>query len=304
MIDDIVLFVKLVKVGNYSLLAKLINSTQATVSRRIQGLEEKLNVSLFYRNNRQAKLTAEGQLLYERFCNVVENLENGWKNTLDSFNHELSGTLRLALTTEVARDIVLPVLAEFIKQYPKIKLHVSFTTQKIHLLKQTYDIAISSSLPDANTHEVKLLRQIKFKLYATPAYIAKYGNPSTIEELINKHNCIGSLGFEGEENNLYLAENIYSGDQRTVFYSSQLYMDTTSHAIIVAKSGEYICGAWDAIVVNKIRHGVLLEVLPEYSFFEIPCYLVRKPGITNAIERSLIEFIEKTFQNNLAASMA
>ena len=45
-------------------------------------------------------------------------------------------------------------------------------------------------------------------------------------------------------------------------------MDTTSHAAIVAKHGEFITGAWDAVVTNEVARGELVEILPDYSFLK------------------------------------
>lgn len=295
MLDDIMLFIRLVEVGSFSQLARLIDSSQATVSRRIQSLEENLGLSLLNRNQRHLEVTTDGQLLYEQFKKPAIDLEGSWQRVCEELQDELQGTLRLALTTEGARDIILPQLQFFLRSYPRARLHVTFTTAAIHLVKQHYDLAISSTLPDSTTHEVITLGKFKFKAYASPAYVAKYGQPTTLDELTSFHHCIGSLGFAGEENNNYLAENLLTGDQQLISYISRFYMDTTSHAVVVAKAGEFITGAWDSMVVDEVKRGELIEVLPEYSFFEIPCYLVRKSGVTSKLEQVFAEFIESLF---------
>lgn len=302
MFDDIILFIKLVEVGSFSQLAKLVNSSQATVSRRIQSLEENLGVTLLNRNQRHLEVTHDGQMLYEQFKKPSANLESCWNLVCEELQDELQGTIRLALTTEGARDIILPKLQDFLNEHPRARLHVTFTTQAIHLVKQQYDIAISSSLPESTAHSVTLLSKFKFKSYASPSYIKKYGAPTNLDELLT-HRCIGSLGFAGEENNNYTAENLISGEQKIITYLSRLYMDTTSHAVVVAKYGEFITGAWDAVVANEIARGELVEILPEYSFFEIPCFLVRKAGVTSKLEQTLAEFIIQVFNESLHNKM-
>ena len=61
--DDILLFVKLVNIGTFSGLAKSINVTQSTISKKIQKLEQQLNLQLIHRNSRTLELTADGELL-------------------------------------------------------------------------------------------------------------------------------------------------------------------------------------------------------------------------------------------------
>lgn len=302
MFDDIILFIKLVEVGSFSQLAKLLNSSQATVSRRIQSLEENLGVTLLNRNQRHLEVTHDGQMLYEQFKKPATNLESSWRLVCEELQDELQGTIRLALTTEGARDIILPKLQDFLNEHPRARLHVTFTTQAIHLVKQHYDIAISSSLPESAAHTVTILSKFKFKPYASPEYIKKYGAPTNLDELLT-HRCIGSLGFAGEENNNYKAENLKTGEEKIISYTSRLYMDTTSHAAIVAKHGEFITGAWDAVVTNEVARGELVEILPDYSFFEIPCFLVRKTGITSKLEQTFAEFIIKVFNESLHNKM-
>jgi DNA-binding transcriptional LysR family regulator len=294
MFDGIALFIKLVDVGSFSQLARVIDSTQATVSRRIQGLEESLKVTLLNRNQRSLELTDAGAKLYDQFKTIIDKLDSDWQLVREHLQDKVQGTIRLALTTEAARDVIIPRLHEFLQSNPEVKLHVTFTTEEIHLVKQHYDIAISSSLPNSSSHEVKLLTRLKYYLYASPQYIKKYGVPENLNQL-TEHHCIASLGFTGEEHNNYLVENSVTGEQIIFGFSSNLYMDLTSYAVLVAKNNEFITGAYSQIVAGEVRRGELVAILPQYNFYEIPCYLVRKSGINSKLEQALAQFIEDAF---------
>ena len=293
MLDDIALFVKLVDVGSFSQVAKLTNSTQATISRRIQNLEADLGVVVLKRNQRGLVMTDEGRNLYEQVKSSVNTLQNVWQELYEQ-NGILRTTLRLALTTESARDVILQHLPKFLQENPNIKLHITFTTQQIHLIKQNYDLAITSELPSSSIHNVILLRKFHLKAYASPNYIVKYGNPQNLAELLQRR-CIGSLGFDGSEQDTYQVYHAESSQNIIVTHPSNLYMDTTSHAIELAKSGEYITGAWDSMVQNELARGELVSILPELSFVELPCYLVRNSERKSKQEQILAKFIEQVF---------
>ena len=293
MLDDIALFVKLVDVGSFSQVAKLTNSTQATISRRIQNLEADLGVVVLKRNQRGLVMTDEGRNLYEQVKSSVNTLQNVWQELYEQ-NGILRTTLRLALTTESARDVILQHLPKFLQENPNIKLHITFTTQQIHLIKQNYDLAITSELPSSSIHNVILLRKFHLKAYASPNYIVKYGSPQNLAELL-QHRCIGSLGFDGSEQDTYQVYRAESSQNIVVTHPSNLYMDTTSHAIELAKSGEYITGAWDSMVQNELARGELVSILPELSFVELPCYLVRNSERKSKQEQILAKFIEQVF---------
>ena len=293
MLDDIALFVKLVDVGSFSQVAKLTDSTQATISRRIQNLEADLGVVVLKRNQRGLVMTDEGRNLYEQVKSSVNTLQNVWQELYEQ-NGILRTTLRLALTTESARDVILQHLPKFLQENPNIKLHITFTTQQIHLIKQNYDLAITSELPSSSIHNVILLRKFHLKAYASPNYIVKYGSPQNLAELL-QHRCIGSLGFDGSEQDTYQVYHAESSQNIVVTHPSNLYMDTTSHAIELAKSGEYITGAWDSMVQNELARGELVSILPELSFVELPCYLVRNSERKSKQEQILAKFIEQVF---------
>lgn len=294
MLDDIALFVKLVDVGSFSQVAKLTNSTQATISRRIQNLEADLGVVVLKRDQRGLVVTDEGKNLYDQVKSSVNLLQDAWQELYEQQHGARQVTLRLALTTESARDVILQHLPKFLQDNPNIKLHVTFTTQQIHLIRQNYDLAISSELPTSSIHNVTLLRKFHLKAYASPGYIAKYGNPQNLAELL-QHRCIGSLGFDGSEQDTYQVYHAESSQNIVVTHPSNLYMDTTSHAIELAKSGEYITGAWDSMVQNELARGELVSILPELSFVELPCYLVRNSERKSKQEQILAKFIEQVF---------
>ena len=75
MYDTVALFIKLVEIGNYTKAATLLNTSQATLSRKIQSLEQELGVDLVRRNNRVFELTEQGELLYQRLVAPVKQLQ-------------------------------------------------------------------------------------------------------------------------------------------------------------------------------------------------------------------------------------
>lgn len=60
-LDDIALFITIVKAGSLKAAAKVKNLPAATVSRRLKLLEEQLSCRLIHRNSHQFKVTSEGQ---------------------------------------------------------------------------------------------------------------------------------------------------------------------------------------------------------------------------------------------------
>lgn len=109
---------------HFAKAAKSLHITQSALSQRIQNLEGAMGVALFVRDKRSVTLTEAGHRLL-RYCQVKNALEEEMLSELsDSGNHsgELVGTLRVAGYSSVMRSVILPGLAPFLRQHPKIQL--------------------------------------------------------------------------------------------------------------------------------------------------------------------------------------
>ncbi len=73
--DDIFIFIKLIDIGTFTELAKHLNVSQSTVSRRIQNLEESVNMKLIKRNSRGLiEMTEDGESFYMSFKDIELSL--------------------------------------------------------------------------------------------------------------------------------------------------------------------------------------------------------------------------------------
>ncbi len=295
MYDDIFMFVKLVEIGSFSGLSRKLDTTQATISRRIQSLETNLGVSLFHRNTRKLEVTDIGKQIYEKFRNQEAHLSSLIEETVHS-SHGISGTLRVALPIAISRTIITPHLAKFLAAYPKVNLVTSFITGQIELVKDGFDLAISIVLPKAQNNIVKLLHRFNIHLYASSAYINKYGNINSLDELGNNHILkMGILTPEGTIIKEVIAKNRITNEEQQITLNPRLSINNLLHAYEIAQSGEIIVAGWDSLLEPYMKSGEIIKILPEYSFGEIPCYLIRQSLETTALQSAFIDFIERCF---------
>ena len=75
MLTDLALFVRVADAGGFSAAAKVTKIPQATVSRRIALLEERLETRLFNRTTRLVVMTKAGQRVYEHAKLMLEQGE-------------------------------------------------------------------------------------------------------------------------------------------------------------------------------------------------------------------------------------
>lgn len=138
------IFYYVAKYGNVTQAAKVLLSSQPNLTRAIKTLEGELGCPLFLRNNRGMKLTPEGERLFRRVRVAMESIEAGEAELTGSRNME-NGSVYVAASEVALHCVLLPVLREYRKLYPGIRLKISnhSTPQAVDALRDGIaDIAV------------------------------------------------------------------------------------------------------------------------------------------------------------------
>lgn len=137
-------FYYVAKYGSVSQAAKLLLNNQPNLTRTIKNLESELGCPLFSRSNRGMRLTPEGEKLYSHIRIAFEHIEAGESEIIGSRNLE-SGSVFVAASEIALHCLLLPVLRNFRKMYPGVRLRISnhSTPQAIEAIKDgTADFAV------------------------------------------------------------------------------------------------------------------------------------------------------------------
>ena len=123
--------------GNISQAAKTLYISQPAVSKSIHKLEEELGTVLFVRTSRGVLLTEEGKILYEHTKQAFSLLDQG-KRQLELRKSKETGELRIGASTTLCKYILLPLLKNFIREHPNIRvsIHCQSTFETMHLLEE------------------------------------------------------------------------------------------------------------------------------------------------------------------------
>ena len=88
-------FVRVVEVGSFSAVAEETRSTQPTISRQINTLEDHLGVRLLHRTTRTLELTEEGQSYYTHAVEILASVDRA-SEAVSAGSSRVAGTLRIA----------------------------------------------------------------------------------------------------------------------------------------------------------------------------------------------------------------
>lgn len=72
LLDDMALFVEVVRARGFRRAAEAMEMPNATLSRRISALEKAIGLRLLHRTTRRIELTEAGQIYFERCQRIVE----------------------------------------------------------------------------------------------------------------------------------------------------------------------------------------------------------------------------------------
>lgn len=105
---------------SFSAAAKSLSLTQSALSQRVLKLEDELGATLFVREPAGIRLTDLGEKLL-RYCESKERLEEEF---LASGPDEIRGSLRVGSFSTLTQSVLLPIIAELVKEHPGIQLEL------------------------------------------------------------------------------------------------------------------------------------------------------------------------------------
>ncbi len=100
------------------------------------------------------------------------------------------GRLRLDIPIALARAVIIPALRDFQNRYPDIEIILGTSDRKIDLIAERVDCVIRLGELDDSSFVAKRLGTAGMVTCAAPSYLAKYGTPQTIEELMTSHRAV------------------------------------------------------------------------------------------------------------------
>lgn len=167
------IFNAVAEAGNLSKAAKTLYISQPAISRAVSKLEQSLSVKLFIRGSRGVHLTEEGKLLYAHTKSAFDALRQGEEN-IRRINNLGAGTLRIGVSTTLCKHLFMPLLQNFILEYPHIQVNIQChpTTEIMELLESSIiDLGLISEPASMHNLEFLKITEVEDIFVATEAYL-------------------------------------------------------------------------------------------------------------------------------------
>lgn len=187
--DDLQLFVRTAESGSLSAAARLLEVSPAVASAALKRLEGQLQARLFARSTRSLRLTPEGELFLVHARQALQSLEEG-RRQLAGSKAGIGGVLQLSVPSDFGRNTLLPWLDAFQRSHPQLHLRLLLGDRVADLFREPVDVALRYGAPeDSSLVALPVARENRRVLCAAPDYLARHGEPRSVEALAG-HNCL------------------------------------------------------------------------------------------------------------------
>lgn len=262
-------FVRIVEAGSLSAAARQLNTTQATISRRLQSLEAMLGVKLVLRTTHAMKLTDDGERGYQHAKHIIDAwlaLEDGLNVTVD----EPVGMLRVRAPHAFGQQQLLTPLLSFLARYPNLSVEWMLNDKTVDFLSDNIDCAIRVGAEvDPATVSV-LLAEVPRSVVATPALLAQF-DAITVPEQLSSLPWIAINTFY--QHNVSLTHQ-YRREPVTFPIAPRLSTDSIYVARNAALAGLGVAVVSSWTVTEDIAQGRLVELVPDWQATPLPVHLV------------------------------
>ena len=267
-LDSMSILIAVVDAGSLSAAARFLDMPLATVSRKVAELEAHLKTRLLHRSTRQLSLTEAG-ISYVAACRrILEEIGEAERAATGEYASP-RGELLVTAPVAFGRLHVVPVVAEFLAQYPEIGVNLMLTDRVVHLMDEHADAAIRiGELPDSMLMATRV-GTVRRVICASPAYLEAHGVPAKPQDLA-EHACITFEVLASMRAWVFGTGK----SELSVPVQSRLTVNTAEAAIAAATLDAGLIRVLSYQVADAVREQALRVVLDEFESAPLPISLV------------------------------
>jgi DNA-binding transcriptional LysR family regulator len=292
------IFATVAEQRSFSSAAATLHLSKATVSKAVTRLEGRLGVALFHRTSRRLTLTDSGAALVERAQAILADATEAEECAREEAGLP-SGTVRLAVPMSFGVSHVAPVISRFLSVYPDVSVDLHLSDARVDLVGDGYDAALRIGALGDSSLLSRTLRPVALGLYASPAYLDRYGTPDHPRDL--KSHRLFCYSYAANEQVLRLTRG---DEEHIVQLRGPLRANNADAMIPAVVAGHGIAPLPDFIGTDAKRIGAIVRLLPDWQAPPVALHLVTPPGRLRPrrVEALLAFLIEALSDSRISAS--
>ncbi len=288
--SELTAFMAVAEDRSFRRAAERLGLSPSALSHTIKSLEERLGARLLNRTTRSVAPTQAGQEVFNRLRPAIADMEAAVRD-VGAYQVQPRGVVRINLPRVAARLVITPILANFCRQYPGVRLDLVIDDSITDVVAEGFDAGIrSGELVQQDMVAVRLTPDLRMAVVGSPAYFAGHPLPQTPLD-IRDHDCItyrwsetGALfrwHFDGPEGSM------------DVSVTSSVTANDTDLLLAAALQGVGLAFLPESFIAGHINRGELVHVLQTWCqpFAGFYLYYPNKPHMPAAL-RVFIDYVK------------
>ena len=290
-------FARVVEAGGFTRAADSLDMPIATVSKLVRELEAHLGVSLLQRTTRRVTVTPEGQDYHAKCTRILRDLED-----IDaSFNLARGrprGHLRIDVGGSTARDVLIPLLPDFVARYPDIRIDLGVSDRPVDLIGDNVDCVIRGGPLDSSSLVARHLGNAELITCATRSYLKQFGTPAYPEELRNGHRLVSYVSSQTGRAMPFRFER--AGEKIEIKVEHRMGVNESNAHLAACVAGLGIVQTFTYAADASLRDGSLVEILKPWRPAPYPFHVVypQTRHVTHRL-RVFIDWLVEVFPSRL-----
>lgn len=293
-------FARVVEAGNFTRAADSLEMPNATVSKLIQDLEAHLGVRLLQRTTRRVTVTPEGRDYYEKSARILRDLED-IDTSFSAARGKPHGLLRIDIGGSTARDVLIPILPEFMTRYPDIRIDLGVSDRTVDLISDNVDCVIRGGPLESSSLVARHIGSATLITCATPAYLKTFGTPAYPDELKNGHRLVSYLSPQNGRAFSFRFE--HNGEKTDIKVDYRIGVNESNAHLAAGLAGLGVIQTFSYSIANALANGTLVEILQPWRPAPYPFHVVypQSRHVTHRL-RVFIDWLLERFPQRVAGA--
>ena len=253
-------FTRVVESHSFVKAAESLQLAAPQVSRTVQALEAHLGARLLNRTTRSISVTDDGEAYYQRSIRVLAEVDE-MEAELTHAKLNPKGRLKVNLPALVAKMIIIPALPDFFERYPDIEIEMGLSDRQVDIVEEGVDCVLRTGELEDSGLIARRIGNMRRITCASPAYLEKYGEPKTIEDL---HNHIGVNYVSSNTGRMRGWDYVVNGVVETIDMHGLIAVNDVDAYVSCGLHGLGLLKTAIFPIAQYLETGELIEVLKDY----------------------------------------
>lgn len=260
-LNDLDAVIAIARRGTFRAAALDLGMSTTALSNAIGKLEAGLGVRLFNRTTRSVSLTDAGRVFVEQVGPALQDV-HGALEAVRSQQITPSGTLRINAFATAARELLSPLVLEFLRRHPLVHVDLVTEGRLVDIVAEGFDLGVrAGDLVPSDMIAVPLGRPQRYAVVAAPAYFATHARPRLPPDLLD-HPCVRVRLPNGA---LFRWQFEKDGQSEQIDVNGPITLDEASLARIAVLEGIGLGFFMEPDVRADIEAGRLVRVLDDWT---------------------------------------